>query len=230
MKKRSVLSLLILICSLNLNAQKDTTFKRNIQLRGKISSFFIVEDIFFRNANIGLEYRFAQKHSIGIDYVFFRFRYENDSVVNGIEYGGGYSSYSRRDYLIVDYRYYPFQTINSKKGFDIYFNPFIKVGKRKIWDDTPAAYITEHNFEGIYNQQANFIDQGFAIGYKSSNLGKKNRWFFDMNIGVVYRSSYIKYEDGYDYMTNLPYTHANYTSTSWQPHMRINFCYKIIQF
>ncbi len=227
--KKQIIFILIIISNFSYS-QSDTLFKPNIQLRGKISSFFIIEDIFFRNANLGIEYRFAKNHSIGFDYVYFRFRYQNDSIVNGIEYSGGYNSYSRRDYFIIDYRYYPFQKHNIKTGYDFYVNPFMKIGKRKIWNDTPKDYITEHNFEGIFDQKANYIDNGIAVGFKSSNIGTKNRWFFDLNIGVIYRTNFIKFENGYDFGTNLPYSRNNTIENEWVPHMRINFCYKILQF
>jgi hypothetical protein len=99
----------------------DNSFAKTTTVRRKATIGFIVEDSYWRNANIGFEHRFTLRHAVGIDYVYFRGRYENDSIVNGVYYGSGFNAFWRRDYLILDYRFYMLSEKNvDQKSFHPY--------------------------------------------------------------------------------------------------------------
>lgn len=72
MIKQVLFYFLMMTSFAQLCAQEQDESNKSLLLRGKASSFFIVEDMFFQNWNLGLEYRFAEHHSIGIDFVHFR--------------------------------------------------------------------------------------------------------------------------------------------------------------
>lgn len=220
---------LCLLISLNAYVQKSTTSSKHILVRGKASSFFLVEDAFWRNANIGAEFRFLNKHSIGIDFVYFRWRYQNDSIVNDIEYSTGYNCYSLRKYLLIDYRYYPFPNIKHDYDIDIYFNPFIKIGKRSIWSEDPYTFVATSDMRQTNTMSANFDDYGFAIGFRYC-FDMYDRFGIDVNMGIVKRHNDIWYEKGYDYTSNSFFETHNTTSSSTNIHMRVNFFLKVFQY
>lgn len=223
------LGLLIILLHFNTHSQENQQnyqYSKYILLRGKATSFFIIEDMFWRNANIGAEFRLLDKHSIGIDYVFFRWRYENDSVVDGIEYTSGYESFSRRNYILLDYRYYPFRQLAENKGADLYLNPFVKIGERKVWSDNSTTYVGETDFYKISGHQSRFTDYGFALGLKGA-FSPDNRFGIDANIGFVKRFSNISYEKGYDFSTNQGIEKFDVNESKWLIHMRLNLYFRI---
>lgn len=213
---------LALLFSLKLQAQETN---KSILLRGKASTFFVVEDIFFQNWNIGVEYRFAENHSVGLDFVHFRWRYEQDVYIDDIEMGYGPDSFSRRRYLLIDYRYYPFRNLMQEKYIDPYLNPFVKVGKRKIWTNDPTVLFGEHDIPMVKNHRADFTDYGLALGLRSDFVDR--RFGFDVNIGLVYRETRVRYEKRYDFPTDTYSEHSFRKYYNWHPHMRLNFFMRI---
>lgn len=66
---RSALILLTMLFSFGSFAQESLEDNKSILLRGKTFTSTVVEDAYFQNWNIGVEYHFAEKHAIGVYYV-----------------------------------------------------------------------------------------------------------------------------------------------------------------
>lgn len=220
-----ILLCIFLILPIKSYLQNTKDSRKEISIRGKATSFFIIEDTFWRNANIGAEFR-LNHHSVGIDYVYFRFRYENDSIVDGIEYSNGYNSFSRRDYINLDYRFYPFKNWPDKYGIDPYMNAFVKIGKRRVWSEHETARVRNPGFHPINEQRSNFADYGLALGLK---MGPPE-FGIDVNMGVVRRISDIWYERGYDYSMGSQYEAHNFKRMKWAFHMRLNIYLRVLNF
>lgn len=221
------LLLLFIIFSFAVNAQVERSNK-GLLLRGKASTMFIIEDIFFNNWNIGAEYRFAQRHSIGIDYVHFRWRFEQDIYENGMDTGSGPDAFSRRRYLLLDYRYYPFRNMMYNYFFETYINPFVKMGRRKIWSNDPETFYWGNDYSAVRNMRADFTDYGFALGVRY-DFGDEDRVGLDANIGAVYREERILYKEQYDGDISdfvESYSGKNY---SWKLHMRLNIYVRLFR-
>lgn len=223
MKKWFLVSLLLF--SLTSYLQTTCTTNKHILLRGKATSFFLIEDTFWRNANIGVEFRLFNLHSIGIDYIYFRWRYQHDSIVNGTEYNTGFNAFSRRQYLLFDYRFYPFKNFFTTKGIDPYANAFIKIGKRKIWSEDPSASVIEKGTFPIIKQNSNFSDFGIAVGLRIGS----GLFGVDVNAGVVKRTSYIWHRQSYDYSTASVVEKFNETESKWVFHMRLNLYLRLFK-
>lgn len=228
MLKRSLLLISLLYSFLN-TAQENHDSNKSILLRGKASAFVIIEDLYFLNWNLGTEYRFAERHSIGVDDVFFRWRQENDIYIDGIDSGSGPSAYSRRRYFLIDYRFYPFRKLMQQKSIDLYINPFVKIGQRKIWSDDPETYYSDNDGSAILNQGSTFFDYGFALGLHYS-FGKKDRIGLDLNIGTVYRETQIQYEQRFDYDNFVLVESTSGNRNQWTMHMRLNLYIKLFKF
>lgn len=205
------------------------SYNKGLLLRGKAFGMFIIEDLFFNNYNLGLEYRFAECHSFGIDYVHFRWRREYDIYVDGYDSGSGPDAFSRRRYLLVDYRYYPFRRMMPNKGFELYINPFMKLGRRKIWTNDPYTYYSDNDLSSIKDQRSDFADYGFAIGTRV-DFGSNNRFGMDVNIGAVYRDVSIRYEEQYDYDSETYIERFSGKRYYWKPHMRLNLYWRFLRF
>lgn len=221
---KNIILYFIFFIPLNLLSQNSAESNKKILVRGKIIASAILEDTYFRNLSIGMEFRLLNQHSIGIDYVHFRFRTEKDSTVNGKEYLTGPSVYSKRNYVNIDYRYYPFP--NRLKGIiDPYLNSFVKIGKRAVWS-ADSSLVFSHWDERLYVQNSNFTDYGLAAGMRL-DFGTKDRFGLDVNIGAVKRISDILYQK---YETENPLTvHEEYNTSDskWLIHMRLNLYFRI---
>lgn len=222
---------LLVFNSVELKAQETEEPYRGIYLRGKVSSFFIVEDLFWRNANIGAEFRLGNKHSIGVDYVFFRWRNEQDSIVDDIEYTSGPNTYRRREYINFDYRHYPctHKTL-VEKGIDPYFNLFTKIGKQKIWTQNDHTYHnSDYDQKGLTFQRQTFYELGVAGGLRW-DFTKTDRFGLDMNIGVVKRFNTTHEEKGLDWLSGTHYEITeSYKYSKWVLHMRMNLYLKLFK-
>ena len=222
---KRLIQCLIFIIPLTSFSQDVSDSNKKILLRGKIFASPILEDAFFRNLSIGLEFRFLNQHSIGIDYVHFRFRIEQDSIVNGIEYTSGPSIYSRRNYLNVDYRFYPFRKrLNGR--FDPYVNSFVKIGKRDVWS-VDSSLVYANGTERLLAQNSNFTDYGLAVGTRL-DFGVKDRFGLDANIGCVKRMSRIWYQKYETYDPLTIHEEFNTSDSKWVIHMRMNLYFRIL--
>lgn len=226
-KKRFFLLVVISTFSKGIS-QEQFESNKSIFLRGKASTFVIIEDIFFQNWNLGAEYRFSEHHSVGIDYVHFRWRSEDDIYIDGMETGSGPDSYSRRRYLLLDYRYYPFSHFMQKHRIDPYLNPFVKMGRRKIWTNDPNTFYWDNDISAIRNQRADFTDYGFALGLRF-DFGENDRIGLDANIGAIYRETRILYEEQYDYTNDLFIERFSGRHYQWKMHMRLNIYVRLFK-
>lgn len=223
---RKSLFLLALLSSFGLSAQKHSGSSKYVLLRGKATVCGVIEDLYFQNWNLGAEYRFAKHHSFGIDYVHFRWRYEYDIYVDGEETGSGPDSFSRRRYLLADYRYYPSSDLMRTDGVEPYFNLFAKMGRRKIWTNDPDTFYSDNDVKAIRNQRADFTDYGFALGLRI-DFGVNDRFGLDANVGLVYRDTRILYEEQYDYDNAVFVERFAGNHNYWKPHMRLNLYVKL---
>lgn len=204
-------------------SQADYTMK-SVSIRGKIISSAVAEDVYFRNLSFGFEVRPLNNHSVGFDYIHFRWRNEYDSIIDNKEVTGP-SVFSKRNYLNIDYRFYLIPKKAFYTGFDLYLNSFMKIGIREVWsDDSNLLY------ENLYTHKSNFRDFGLAIG---SRFGS-DRFGGDFNIGTVKRFSDVWYEKGKTYHTGqvyMPpttYEKSNFEDTNWALHMRLNLYWNFI--
>ncbi len=130
-------------------------------LRGKVASFFIIEDVYFLTYSIGTEFSF-NKHSLGVDYTWFRWRYEEDNSDDV----GMYSQYELRTYFLADYKYTFWEF--PKHEFDLYVNVYDKIGDYKMWYNKYAEYdfgnrdmtFLESKSKGTFNEP------GLGIGVR----------------------------------------------------------------
>jgi len=221
--------ILFFLVPLNSFLQVKMDFSKNaVLLRGKVFYGGFIEDNYFRNLSIGAEFRFLPKHSVGIDFVHCRFRFETDSTAKGVEYYSGPNTYSRRNYINVDYRFYPFKQLMTAQRIDPYLNIFIKRGQRDVWtEDSTILY--SMGKENIQFQNSNFSDYGLAMGLRL-RFGSRDRFGLDYNVGAVRRVSTIWYEKGKTYSPTVPYEKFNVQEYRWALHMRLNLYFKILSF
>ena len=218
----------VLFCTTILFGQSNEVSSKALLIRGK-ASLFGHEDLYFHNWNLGVEYRFAKRHSIGIDFVHSRWRYEYDIYIDEIEQTYGPDSFSRRRYALLDYRYYPFKNVQLKgTKIDLYANPFVKLGERKIWTNDPGTFYSGDQIFGIRNHRSDFADYGVAFGFQV-DFGEQDRFGFDTNIGAVYRKSEIRYEEKFDYKNDVFVERFSGASEAWKPHMRMNLYFRILK-
>jgi hypothetical protein len=131
----------------------------------------------------------------------------------------------------IDYRYYIFDKQNTEYqddnygikdlDLDIYLNAFVKIGKRKVWSESPLTFIP-----GTYvsDQKANYIDYGLAIGLKRG-FTSENRFGIDFNIGVSKRYSHIIYERSF--LDNSTLEKFDTFGNQWLVHARLNLYYQL---
>lgn len=148
--------------------------------RGKVATFFIIEDVFFLTYSLGTEFSY-NKHSLGLDYTWFRWRYEEDNSDDV----GMYSQYELRTYLHADYKYtyweYP------RLEFDLYLNVYDKIGEYKMWYDKYSEYdfgsrdmtFLESKAKGTFNEP------GLGIGIRK--YAEQTGFGFDCSMNVGYR-------------------------------------------
>jgi len=164
--------------------EKDS-LKSGLLLRGKIFGFVIIEDWWITSITFGGEYRFAQNHSLGADYIFFKHRYEQEQyndTTNRDNYDE-YSEHNPRQALLLDYRFYiPPQWVNWNNIVP-YFNLFYAFGKARI------NHEAEWEFDegDIINQKETFYDIGINLGFRFCFSGT-SRWGLDIGIGAASRS------------------------------------------
>jgi hypothetical protein len=222
---KKILVLLNFIIPFNSYLQETESSNKKILLRGKVISSAFLEDAYFRNLSFGVEFRILNQHSIGFDYVHFRFRSEHDSIVNGIEYGSGPSVYSQRNYLNFDYRFYPFKERLNER-IDPYLNLFVKIGRREVWS-ADSSLLYSNGRERLYAQNSNFADYGLASGIRV-DFGSNDRFGLDFNVGCVRRISQIWYQKFETYNPLTIQEEFNTTNSKWVIHMRLNLYFRLL--
>ena len=162
----------------------------SLSIRGKVLGGGVLEDFKNLNYTIGIEQRFLKNHAVGVDYVFMRGRaeYESYDSVMQTYADNGYSDFDRRQYLLIDYRYY-FNHFKRPCRWLPYANILTKLGKREMW----------YQYRSIFKRQAdyfhisNFQEVGLAVGtHISFNY---DRLVFDASLGVLRSFAAIEYED-----------------------------------
>jgi hypothetical protein len=151
-------------------------------LRGKVATFFIIEDTYFLTYTLGGEFWY-KKHSIGVDGTWFRWRYETDNADDV----GMYSQYELRRYLHLDYK---FTFVSFERAqLDVYVNLYDKIGRYKMWYkpyedyDYGTADMTFLNSTG----RGTFNEPGLGLGLRKyiSDTG----FGFDVSANIGYRFS-----------------------------------------
>lgn len=165
----------------------DTKF--SIALRGKLFGFFIIEDTFFSTGTIGAEFLMKGRHSLGADFTYFGWQYQDDDN----EENPLYNAFERRTYLYLDYKY----KVLSYKSFDFYFNLYDKIGKHHIWNEGIAEGYTFWEKPFLNNREDGAFNQvGVGIGIKKYAEG--GRFYVDLsaNVGKLFtNSNTVTYND-----------------------------------
>lgn len=160
----------------------DTLHPFSIAARGKVASFFIIEDVYFLTYSIGTELAY-KRHSLGVDYSWFRWRYEEDDN----EDVGMYSQYELRKYFHVDYKL-TFLSF-SRPEMDVYFNLYDKIGEYTMWYDKYEDYdfgtrtmtFLQSTAKGTFNEP--------GIGFGFRKYAEKTGFGFDCSVNYGYRMS-----------------------------------------
>lgn len=168
-------------------SSEDTKF--SIALRGKLFGFFIIEDTFFSTGTIGAEFLMKGRHSLGVDFTYFGWQYEDDDN----EENPLYNAFERRTYLYLDYKY----KFLAYKSFDFYFNLYDKIGKHHIWNEGIAEGYTFWEKPFLNNREdGTFSQVGVGIGIKKYTEG--GRFYVDLsaNVGKLFtNSNTVTYDD-----------------------------------
>ena len=196
--------------------QNDLNFA--IIIRGKIIGMQFLEDVLHSNTTAGLEFRFKNYHSIGVDYVYMRHRYEEESydTLKNEYFDNGFSDFDLREYMLIDYRFYFNFRPKAKSTFLPYISLFTKIGENKKW----YQYKKIFSRESPYNFMTKFRDYGIGIG---AHLGflPEGRGGADINIGLVRRFSTLNYDHSQSPLL--------FKTTSWHPHMRLNLYFNLFK-
>lgn len=231
MQLKKILPLVFCFLSYLAHSQDNHMYlDRYLALRGKAFAFVIIEDIYFQNLTGGVEFRFSKRHSVGLDWVHFRWRYENDYYLDGYDQGYGPDAFRRRRYLLVDYRFYPFLSSSNflPQKMDFYINPLVKLGRRKIWSETGSSTTDEFS-DVVYTDRSDFTDYGLALGTKIY-FSSKRKLGLDVSMGAIYRVGYIFEQTGYLNDQKSGFIVQNSPYRIWQFHMRLNLTYSFYSF
>ena len=196
--------------------QNDLNF--SVITRWKILGMQFLEDILHFNTTVGLEFRFLNYHSVGVDYVYMRHRNEEESydILKDQYYDNGFSDFDLREYMLVDYRFYFNFRPKAKSTFLPYVSLFTKIGESKKWYQYKSIFTRNSS----YNFRAKFRDYGIGFG---SHLGflPEGRAGADINIGLVRRFSILNY--------NSSLEEQPFKTSSWHPHMRVNLYFNLFK-
>ena len=145
------------ILNFSVFGQDSTYLKFKYSIRGKVLAGPISpEDDLAFTYTIGNEFLY-KRHSIGIDYTFFRYNHETDDEKDNPLY----DNFIQRKYLLIDYKY----LIKKIKWGDLYFNLYDKIGGNyknwfKVFDDSNYAILNSSKTIGTFNEA------GLGLGLK----------------------------------------------------------------
>ena len=172
---------LFILSGTAVSQEKDSVRTGNfsLALRGKVIGFFIVEDLYFATATLGCELTYRNKHSLGIDATWFRWRNQRDDM----EDNAMYSEYERKVYLYFDYKF----TFGSWRCFDFYLNAYEKTGQYKSW-------FRGENYELIgdtafLRSKTNGTFNEFGLGLGAKTFFGDSRFGIDLSANVAKRYS-----------------------------------------
>lgn len=158
-------------------------------IRAKFATFFIIEDVYFLTYTLGTEFGY-NKHSLGLDYTWFRWRYETDNS-NDV---GMYSQYELRTYLHVDYKYTFVEF--DRADVNLYFNSYCKIGNYSMWYD-------KYNDYDFGTRDMTFLES------------KTKGIFREPGLGLGFRKYATDAKFGLDCSTNLGYQFTNYNEKKY---------------
>lgn len=195
MLRSSFLSFILILSSFSASTQAALFLDQekspySVLLRGKVLGGGVLEDYKNLNYTIGVEQRFLNYHSVGVDYVYMRGRaeYESQDTITHEYYDNGFCDFDRRHYLLVDYRFY-FNFFQKSTRWLPYFNIVSKFGKREMW----YQYRSILSRTAPYFHQSSFQEVGLAIGshisFDYENL------LFDFSIGCLRSYSQVHFQD-----------------------------------
>lgn len=211
---RALFMLQFLVLLTGLSAQKKkSSFNRDteLMLRGKALGFVIIEDWWVRTFSGGLEFKHKQI-SLVADAVHFRWRYEREvhDLPDSSKYSE-YSYYNPRNYLALEFRYYPVFKNISETAYP-YLCAISKIGNARNYKQEKYP-LSEGE---VLNGHSVFYDIGAAIGLRTGDI-----FGFDFNMGALLRTETFNNEI---YHKNDPTTFENnVVRTNWRFNIRVNF-------
>lgn len=157
--------------------------KTGILLRGKILGFVIFEDWWVLNATAGAEFRFSKNFSLGADFVHMHNIYEQEDYYDSLnpDKYREYAQKNKRNCLLVDLRFYPWQQLFHGKKLKPYLSAFAKFGGANQYAKEEWKFIDGD----IVRQNEDFYDLGLTAG---AHWNFENRiGGLDFNIGYCRR-------------------------------------------
>ncbi|MCC7454472.1 MAG: hypothetical protein IT222_09925 [Crocinitomix sp.] len=192
--------LCLLMCSHSFGQFETNDYRHGMLVRGKIyAGPTSTENKYGFMYTYGSELRFFNRHSIGVDWVYFRNAYEQESLsAAGYYENNGTFEYKERSYFLFDYRYY---FLNYDPLAMPYINILTKVGHQHQWfyDGTGSKFDVPYDFGAEFNEY------GIAVG---THIG--GRFGVDMSAGIMRQFQKVKYGK------------PNIYEPKWKIHMRIN--------
>jgi hypothetical protein len=202
--------------------EKDPGMK--LIVRGKIFGFVLLEDVYVATGTLGLEYRFAKRHSIGSDVAWTKYWNENDSsnVVTGEEYASGFWQHDTRLNFNVDYRFYFYLKSELRDFQGMYLSASHRRGTMKWRSCEDYEFVAGEDIQ----KDAEIRDFGLALGYRLGG-GFYKRWGLDTSFGMARRA---KTED-YERYISLAQTDIvlDRKTIRWIPVFRFNVTYSFIR-
>ncbi len=187
----------------------------NYSIRGKF--FFLPlapEDATAIAWTIGNEFIF-KRHSVGLDYSFFRSNHETDYETHDDPDLALYSDYESRSYLLVDYKFRLF----AFERADIYLNSFCKYGLYKSWSEGVNEHLMDETYFLESTENGTFIEPGAGAGIK----------YYWGDFGCDISANYAYTIDKIDVVDVLSTTVIAYSSNKIVEknrfYMRLNFFY-----
>lgn len=139
--------------------EKDKKIHFKYSIRGKAIGWVVSpEDDFAMTATIGNEFLF-NRHSIGVDFTYFRFRHQTDDEVDLPLF----DLFERKRYLLFDYK---FRFAKFDWG-GLYFNAYERIGLYDDWYE--GLNIDSIGYDPSFLQsttEGTFHEPGFGMGAK----------------------------------------------------------------
>ncbi len=226
------LTLTLVLTSLLIKGQvnfrpNETTFKKrdysktigediSISIRGKVASLFFIEDWFCRTGTIGAEIIYNNKHSLGVDASFFRWRYQTDDP-DPIPL---YDELEKRTFIYLDYKL----SIHSREKSLYYLNLYSKIGNYDMWYEKYENDTSILNLDFINTTaDGKFSEFGLGLGAKFYFSSKKN-WGIDISLNAAIRNTNYEKEV---YDTGIRKINLEVQEQRYVPFLKINFFYAI---
>jgi len=181
--KTKLIFLLLLFPKIIFSQVYEDDMKQGILLRGKVLGFVIIEDLWILNATAGAEFRFHKNYSLGIDFVHMNTINEQEDYYDSTdtEKYREYSQKNKRNCLLIDFRFYPFQEKLQGKKLKPYISTFSKIGGANKF----AQEEWKFQNDDVVRQNEDFYDIGITAGAHLNFANRKGG--LDFNIGYCKR-------------------------------------------